>query len=153
MKRRPAARATSLRSRRTPAAPRAVAAPSALVTLVTETSPTGPGVTAPLSFGLLPDGRPAPFAIPAGMVLVVTEVLAMTPRGNAPAGRYVAAICNGPCFFSRIPIYLSTAVDGVQKQMTFSAGVVFSSLPQFQTLPANPSDMSVQVYGYLARRS
>jgi hypothetical protein len=153
MKRRPAATARSPRSRRASASARAAAAPSALVTLVPETSPTEPGQTAPLSFSLLPDGRPAPFAIPAGMVLVVTEVIVMTPRSNAPAGRYVAAICNGPCFFSRIPIHLTTAIDGTQKQLTFSEGVVFSSLPQFQTLQGNPSDMSVQVYGYLARRT
>jgi hypothetical protein len=128
------------------------AAASDLVTLVTETSPTEPGAVAPLAFALGAKGTPVPFAIPSGTVLVVTDVLVTMPRSNAPAGRYVAGICNTPCVFSRIPIQVDTAADGFQKVIAFSGGVVFSTLPQFETLAGNPSDMSIWVYGYLAQR-
>jgi hypothetical protein len=127
------------------------AAAGDLVTLVTETSPTGPGVIAPVNFVLAADGAAAPFAIPAGTVLVVTDALVTMPRSDAPAGRYVAGICNTPCIFSRIPIQVDTGADGFQKTIAFSGGVVFSNLPQFETLADNPSDMSVRLYGYLAK--
>ena len=122
------------------------------VTLITETSPTPPGVVAPLGFALRADGSAAPFTIRKGMVLVVTDVSVTMPRSNAPAGRYVAALCNTPCVHSRVSIQVDTAADGFQKTIPFSGGVVFSNQPQFETLASNPSDMSVLVYGYLARR-
>jgi hypothetical protein len=136
----------------TPAKTHLGVAPADLITLVTETSPTAPGVVVPLAVALRPDGSGAPFAIPKGMSLVVTDVIATMPRGGAPAGRYVAAICNTPCTNSRVPIQVDTAADGFQKTIAFSGGVVFTNLPQFETLASNPSDMSVWVYGYLAKR-
>jgi hypothetical protein len=135
-----------------PAVTHVGAAASCLVTLVTETSPTDPGVTAPLAFALGPDGRPVRFAIPASAVLVVTDVVVSMPRSNARAGRYVAAIVNADGFHSRIAIEVDTAADGFQKTIGFTGGVVFTNQPQFQTLAGNPSDMSVWVYGYLAQR-
>jgi hypothetical protein len=153
MKRRSSARATLARSARLSAKTHVGAAASDLVSLVTETSPTISGLIAPLAFALGADGTPTPFAIPAGTVLVITDVTVTMPRRNAAAGRYVAAICNSPCVHSRIPIQVDTAVDGFQKTLAFSGGVVFANLPQFQTLAENPSDMSVCVYGYLARRN
>jgi hypothetical protein len=125
---------------------------SDLVTLVTETSPTEAGVIAPLSFSLRADGSATPFSIPADAVLVVTDVTVTMPRNNAAAGRYVAAICNTPCIHSRVPIEVVTAADGFQKTIAFTGGVVFANQPQFETLAGNPSEMSVRVYGYLARR-
>jgi hypothetical protein len=124
-----------------------------LLTLVTETSPTGPGVVAPLAFALRANGTAARFTIPARTVLVVTDVTVTVPRGNAPPGRYVAGICNTPCALSRIPIQIDTATDGFQKTIAFTGGVVFANLPQFETLSNNPSDMSVWLYGYLTKRT
>ena len=129
------------------------AAPSNHVTLVTETSPTSPGSSAPLDFALGADGTPAPFAIPAGAVLVVTDVSVTIPRSNARAGRYVAALANRSAFHSRISVHVNTSSDGFQKTIAVSGGVVFATLPEFQTLASNPSDMSVMLYGYLAKRT
>lgn len=123
-----------------------------LVTLITETSPTPPGAVAPLAFTLRADGAAAPFTLRKGTVLVVTDVSVTIPRSNAPAGRYVAALCNTPCAHSRVSIQVETAADGFQKTIAFSGGVVFSNQPQFETLASNPSDMSVLVHGYLAQR-
>jgi hypothetical protein len=128
------------------------AAASDVVTLVTETSPTGPGVAAPLAFALGADGIPKPFAIPAGTALVVTDVIVTIPRSNARAGRYVASIANASGFHTRIPISVDTAADGFQKVLALAGAVVFTTLPEFQTLAGNPSDMSVWLYGYLAKR-
>jgi hypothetical protein len=58
---------------------------------------------------------------------------------------------NSGAFHSRIPIQVDTTVDGFQKVIAFSGGVVFASLAQFETLANNPSDMSVTLYGYLVR--
>ena len=74
------------------------------------------------------------------------------PRSTAPPGRYVAAICNTPCIFSRVPIEVNTPADGFQKTIALSRGVAFTNMPQFETLASNPSDMSVRLYGYLVRR-
>jgi hypothetical protein len=127
--------------------------PNDLVTLVTETSPTSAGVVAPLAFSVKADGSAARFSIPKTMVLVVTDVVATIPRSAAPAGRYVAAICNTPCVNSRVPIEIDTAADGFQKTIAFAGGVVFTNLPQFETLASNPSEMAIWVYGYLQRRT
>jgi hypothetical protein len=51
----------------------------------------------------------------------------------------VAAICNTPCFHSRVPTQVDTPADGFQKTIAFSGGVVFANLPQFETLASNPS--------------
>ena len=126
--------------------------PNDLVTLVTETSPIEPGRIAPISFEIEADGTPARFTIPRRGVLVVTDVTVTMPRSTAPPGRYVAGICNTPCVFSRIPIQVDTAVDGFQKTINLRGGVVFTNLPQFETLASNPSDMSVTLYGYVVRR-
>jgi hypothetical protein len=75
------------------------------------------------------------------------------PRGNAPAGRYVASISNVSTFHSRIPVIVDTRANGFQKTIAFTGGVVFTTLPELQTLPGNPSDMSALLYGYLARRA
>ena len=82
---------------------------------------------------------------------MVTDVSVTIPRSDAPPGRYVAAICNTPCVFSRIQIQMDTAVDGFQKTLAITGGVVFENLPQFETLKDNPSAMSVELYGYLAK--
>ena len=152
MKRTPSRRPVAARAAGRSATTHLGAAANDLVTLVTETSPTAPGVIAPVAFALRADGRAARFAIPAGAVLVVTDVIATVPRSNAPAGRYVAAVGNSGAFHSRIPIQVDTAVDGFQKVIAFSGGVVFANLPQFETLANNPSDMSVTLYGYLVGR-
>jgi hypothetical protein len=122
------------------------------VTLLTELSPTAPGAMAPLSFALQADGgAPQPFTIAAGTVLVVTDIVVTLPRQPTPPGRYVAALCDTPCLFSRIPIQMDTAIDGFQKTITLSSGVIFKTLPQFNPLDDNLEDMAIQVYGYVAK--
>jgi hypothetical protein len=128
------------------------AAAADLVQLVTETSPTPPDAIAPLAFALSPaGGAPQPFAIPAGAVLVVTDVVATLPRSTTPPGRYVGGLCDTPCLFTRVPIQMDTAVDGFQKTIALAGGVVFETLPQLTTLDTNLEDMGITVYGYLAR--
>ena len=127
------------------------AAPSDVVTLITAVSPTQPGETAPLGYQLPPSGTPVPFALPPGTVLVVTDVSVTIPSSAAPQGRYVAAICNTPCLFGRVDIQIDTSVDGFQKTIALTGGVVFGTLPQFFTLDDNPAATSVLVHGYLAK--
>jgi hypothetical protein len=128
------------------------AAAEDLVTLVTETSPTAPDEIAPLSFALSSSGGPPTvFTIPEGAALVVTDVSVTAPRSDAPAGRYVAALCDTPCSFTRVAILIDTAADGFQKTIALAGGAVFRTLPQFNTLDSNPSDLSVRVYGYLVK--
>jgi hypothetical protein len=122
-----------------------------LVNLITETSPTPPGSVVPLSFVLRSDGSGEPFTLPAQTVFVLTDVIVTMPRGGAAPGRYVAGICNTPCVNSRVPIQVHTDVDGFQKTISLTGGVPFSNLPQFETLQSNPSDMAVQLYGYLVK--
>jgi hypothetical protein len=128
------------------------AAAGDLVQLVTETSPTPPNAIVPIAFALPQSGgAPEPFAIPAGAVLVVTDVIATLPRGSTPAGRYTGALCDTPCLFTRVPILMDTAVDGFQKTIALNGGVVFATIPQLTTLDSNQEDMGVTVYGYLAK--
>ena len=152
MKRQSSASARRAQATKPAVTTQAGAAAADLVTLITETSPTPPGAVAPLAFTLRSDGSPAPFTIRKGTVLVVTDVSVTIPRSNAPAGRYVAALCNTPCVHSRVSIQVDTAANGFQKTIAFSGGVVFANRPQFETLASNPSDMSVIVYGHLAPR-
>ena len=126
------------------------AAAGDLVQLVTELSPTEPGATVPLGIALLPEGGGQPFTIPAGSVLVVTDVITTLPRGSTPAGRYVGALCDTPCTNTRVPIQMDTAVDGFQKTTVLTGGVIFKTIPQLTTLPSNQEDMGITVYGYLA---
>ena len=48
---------------------------------------------------------------------------------------------------------MHTDVDGFQKTISLTGGVPFSNLPQFETLQSNPSDMAVQLYGYLVKKA
>jgi hypothetical protein len=128
------------------------AAAEDLVTLVTETSPTEPGQVAPIAFALSSDGSaPTAFAIPEDAALVVTDVSVTAPRSDAAPGRYVGALCDTPCVFSRVTIIMDTAADGFQKTIGFAGGAVFRTRPQFQTLDTNPGDLAVLVYGYLVK--
>jgi hypothetical protein len=122
------------------------------VSLVTETSPTQPGVIAPLSFALdQAGGAPTPFSLPAGTVLVVTDVSVSIPPSNAPPGRYVAALCDTPCLFTRLPFEIDTAADGFQKTLALTGAVVFRTVPQFNVLDTNGAGMFVLVHGYLLK--
>ena len=85
-------------------------------------------------------------------ILVLTEVTVTMPRGGAAPGRYAAGICNTPCTNARLEIQVDTAVDGFQKTISFTGGMPFTNMPQFQTLGYNPSDMFVQAYGYTTKR-
>ena len=126
--------------------------PSDLVQLVTQFSPTQPGSRVSIGFALNPAGGGATsFVIPAGYVLIITDVDTTAPRNNAPLGRYVATICDTPCGNSRVRIQLDTRVDGFQKTISLRTGAVFKSIPQFFTLGTNPSDLSVLLHGYVTK--
>lgn len=122
------------------------------VTLVTETSPTQPGVIAPLSFALdQAGGAPTAFTLPAGTALVVTDVSVSIPASSAPPGRYTAGLCDTPCLFTRLPIEIDTAADGFQKTYALSGALIFRTLPQLECLASNGEGIFVQVHGYLLK--
>jgi hypothetical protein len=126
-------------------------APGDVVSLVPETSPIPPDTIVPLAFKLLPEGGAEAFTIPAGTVLVVTDVIATLPRGTTPPGRYVGGLCDTPCINERVPIQMDTAVDGFQKTISITGAVIFKTTPQLITLAGNQEDMGILVYGYLAK--
>jgi hypothetical protein len=123
-----------------------------LVSLTTSSSPTPPGTVVPLSVVVKADGSTDTFTLRRTTVLVITDLVVTMPRTIAAPGRYAAALGNTPLASTRLDIQVDTAVDGFQKTISLREGMPFTTIPQFATLGFNPSEMYVQVYGYVARR-
>jgi hypothetical protein len=121
---------------------------SAMVHLVTPLSPVLKGETSTF-IQLDPYGSPVPdFTLPEHSVLVVTDVVAFNCR--LEAGRYVALLLAQGSPSPKVPIYFDTTVDGEEKHIRFTSGVVFGEVPEVTNSTLSVSDLCVTLYGYVA---
>lgn len=67
------------------------------------------------------------------------------------SGRYGGAVQQAGSGSTLIPLSYDTTVDGAQKEIHLLAGVVFRWEPELYASAGNPSDLCVQLYGYLVK--
>lgn len=89
------------------------------------------------------------FEMPRNSVIVVTDVVATNCRGDS--GRYVAALKAAGSPSWKLPIYFNTEVDGEQKVLNLTSGIVFTEMPEVQVSVLSKNALCVEAYGYLAR--
>jgi hypothetical protein len=121
---------------------------SAMVHFVTQLSPVQIDDRVPF-ITRDPDGIGQPFDVPRNSVVVVTDVLASNCVGTP--GRYVAALQAAGSPNIKVPIYFDTAVDGEQKQIHLTSGVVFAETPEVSVSSISVDNFCIQAYGYLVK--
>ena len=118
---------------------------SALIRMVTPTSPVVKGTT----IEFYEAGTAGPFVMPDKTVLVVTDVIAS--NCTTTAGSYVASIRVASSGSWKIPIYFNTNVDGEQKEIHFTSGVVLTGVPQARVETFSVANLFIELLGYLVK--
>ena len=122
---------------------------SAIVHLVTRVQPVIVGETSTF-IELDRYGNASPLTIPEHSVLVVTDIVATNCRGTS--GEYIASLHAGEDSpNSMAKIYFNTNVEGEQKHIGFTSGVVFAEVPWVNVAEFSVSDLCVELYGYIVK--
>jgi hypothetical protein len=120
--------------------------PSGLVSLAATLTP---GAIAEALVVTAEGGGGAPLVLPAGVVLVVTDVYA---EGTGPAvgPRYVSACTGGGCVNAALRLAFDTSQD-LSRSLALTSGVVFREPPQVSCAAASAGTVTVRLHGYLAK--
>jgi hypothetical protein len=98
---------------------------------------------------ILPDGTiaPSPFVLPEGSVLVVLDIQCNANFGSS--GTLLIELRAGTTtrYFCRY----DTAIQGIQKDVNFSNGIVFSVAPNINNNSTNDIGGGINLYGYVAK--
>jgi hypothetical protein len=116
--------------------------------LVSLFAAAGPGETAALD-RMMPDGSLGTFALPAGSVLVVTDML-VTTNGSPSAGLTRGGLDTGVLGGVSNPYYSFDATKQAHVEIHLTGGATWTTMPSLLTAADSSNSVFVQVYGYLA---
>ena len=98
---------------------------------------------------VFPDGSfgQVAFVLPAGSVLVVLDIQCSADFGSDGTALFELQTAGVPRYLCRYP----TAIQGLQKDVNLSSGIVFSVPPTMRNNSTNDISGGMNLYGYVAK--
>ena len=118
--------------------------PSGLVSLFAAVSAGGVATATVVT----PEGGSEAFELPAGTVLVVTDLYGEGP--GAAGIRFLGICTDGVCSDAVLRLSFDTNQE-LGRSLTLTSGVVFRAPPQVACFPSSDGSCTVRIYGYLAK--